>query len=202
MQSNSIHISDVITNPSKNLYNLFYANEEIDLDEINNEISLKIQNTEYFTENDFVNHLESNNFTDTTHLKIISVNICNVLSKLNGLESMMSNISTNKSKPNIIAITETHLQRYHYQGYSIEEIKNLLSNYTLFHTARAARQGGGVGFFIDGNLVDKCSIVTENLFTEEIFEGIALKIPKFIDTDSPTKKDLILLNIYRPPNPI
>ena len=124
------------------------------------------------------------------------MNVANVLSKLSSLKRLLSNISNESNKPNFICVSETHLSESKDQGYTSEEITNLLPGYKFFHYDRQTKKGGGVGIFVQDNLAEEAKVVPD-FFQEEIFEGITLMIPNF-----PFKsgiKNLVVLTAYRQP---
>ena len=59
---------------------------------------------------------------------------------------MLQNISNESNRPNIIALTETHLNGARNQGYSEPEIKNILPGYKFFHKDRKNRLKGELEF--------------------------------------------------------
>ena len=83
-----------------------------------------MQDSLYYTEEEYTSLLTDKNMDNKRNLKIISLNIANLLSKLSGLKTLLNNISDSKNKPNIIVVTETHIPENHNLGEN--ELKNLL----------------------------------------------------------------------------
>ena len=63
-----------------------------------------------------------NSHLDETHLKILSLNIANLLTKLSSLKILIHNISNESNMPSIIALTETHLSESRRHGFSENEL--------------------------------------------------------------------------------
>ena len=192
MQRTNLTIPDVIDDDTKDLTKIFNAQED------NDDHYVEVKSSAYFTETDFTVFLKSKKISNDTHLSILSLNIANLLSKLNSLKIMVQNISNESINPNIIALTETHLNELRCQGYSQSELRDLLPGYRFFHNDRKNKRGGGVGIFVMDGLAGNAKIEKEEcFFVEETFESIALKIPDFSFKSG--KKNLIVLTVYRQP---
>ena len=189
------NIEDVLKDPNKNLGNIFKQN--LVSDENSEEIKYELKDCQYHTETEFLEYLSSQNMSDDTHLKIISLNIANLLAKLSSLKVFVQNISNNSNKPNIIALSETHLNDKQNHGYSTSDLQNLLPGYKFFHEDRKNKKGGGVGIFIEEKLAESAKILYPEIFIDEIFEGLIIKLPEM--NLSTGKKNLIILNVYRQP---
>ena len=194
MTDNVENIEDVLKNPLKDLRNIL--NNPTD-SEISEEIDYELNDCQYLTESEFLEYLSLYKISNHTHLKIISLNIANVLAKLNSLKLFVENISNEANKPNIIALSETHLNEKMNHGYSTIDIQNLLPGYKFFHEDRKNKKGGGVGFFIEENLAVNVEILHQGIFIDEIFEGLIIKVPNV--HFSTGRKNLIILNVYRQP---
>ena len=92
------------TNNDSTNFNNIYANDENDE---NNEFDNGVQDSLYYSEEEYTLLLSEHKMNDTKNLKIISMNIANLFSKLSGLKSLIANLSNNSNKPNIIVITDT-----------------------------------------------------------------------------------------------
>ena len=152
MDNYEITVEDVLNNSQKDLSSIFEVSK--DKDSYN-----EIVQSNYYSESEFLNYLTTEKISDTTHLKILSLNIANLLSKLNSLKVFLTNISNHSNKPNIIVVTETHLDRNINHGYSASELQHLLPNYLFFHEDRKNKKGGGVGIFIEDELVNHVTIL-------------------------------------------
>ena len=186
MTQNDLWISDVLDDNS-NFNSIFNIDNELD--------SFKgVQDSQYYTEDEYVNLIRDKDSLGKK-LKIISLNIANIFSKLSSLKTMLQNLTYNTFIPNIIVVTETHIQHDH--GRKDHDLINLIPGYEFFHVDRK-RKGGGVGIFIDSNICKKSKPHVKNIFYEGIFEGMAITIPS--QAFSPNnKKDLVILGVYRPP---
>ena len=128
MTNDDICISDITNNERTNFNNLF-ANANNENDD-NDEFDHGVQDSLYFTEEEYTSLLSKHKMNDTKNLKIISMNIANLFSKLSGLKSLVVNLSNTSNKPNIIVITETHIPENHDLGDA--ELKNYLGiNFTI-----------------------------------------------------------------------
>ena len=190
--TNDIDIADVLKDPNKDFTKISGLT---DTDE--NYSNNVPQNSQYFSEEEFMQYLTANKISNQSHIKIISLNIANLLAKLSSLKIFLQNISNESNKPNIIAVTETHLHESKNHGYSQLELQNLLPGYTFFHEDRKNKRGGGVGIFIEDGLTDNAHVASDKFFYEEIFEGLAVKLP---NVGSRPNTSLIILTLYRQPN--
>ena len=192
MQQENVTVLDVIEDPSKDLLNTYFA------DNADDDIVPRLNPSSYVTETELNEFLKVKKISDNGHIKLISLNIANVLSKLSSLKIMINNVSNESNKPSFITLTETHLAQQRCQGYSESELKCLLPGYDFFHKDRKNKRGGGVGIFVSKEFSCNAEIDTENCFFEdEFFESITLKIPNFLLTSG--KKNLIILTLYRQP---
>ena len=189
MQSQSI--DDVINDNSKQLHSIYQLESESD------EIPLEFKDSKYFSETDYINYLKQNKVDDNNTLKIITLNIANVLSKLSNLKLFINNLSDRSNKPSIIVLTETHLKDGINHGYSPKELTDILPGYKFFHRDRKIRGGGGVGVFVVDVLAGLVKVESMDVYEEEIFESITIRIPG-INFEQRTK-DLVLLSVYRQP---
>ena len=115
MQDNTVTVSDVINDDSKNLKTILDSNPITNNDD-NYEINLEMGNCRYFTETEFKDFINEKNISDQSHLKILSLNVANLISKLKSIKILIQNISNTSNRPNIITITETHLSKSQNHG--------------------------------------------------------------------------------------
>ena len=104
-------ISDVLTDDSKNLCNIYSADD----DEAQN---YNLSDSLYYSETEFVDLLTSQKLSDRQNLTIFSINIANLLTKLRSLKLFINNISTPEKSPDIIVVVETHLNNNSCAGYT------------------------------------------------------------------------------------
>ena len=194
MQNSDLTISDVLHDERKNLGNV-YDIDSRQTDEAGETLT-QLVNCQYYTLPELTTYFREKVISDSKHLKLVSLNIANLLSKLNSLKQLINTLSNESNKPNIISITETHLSDIRNQGYSDSELTNLLPGYKFFHNDRKTKRGGGVGVFVQENLAENAKISYE-YFAEEIFEGITLTLPNF--RFKSCDKNLVLLTVYRQP---
>ena len=187
MQDDEIWISDVIDDDQTNFNNIFYDNNGYDH-------SVGVQDSLYYTEEEFLLLLKKNQIYDKS-LNVISLNIANLLSKLAGLKSLLTNITSKNNRPHVIVVTETHLQKDH--GPHENDLKTLIPGYRFFHHDRK-NKGGGIGIFIDKDLCQESELTVKSIFTEGIFEGLMVTIPAKYFTQT-SQKNLTILGVYRPP---
>jgi len=193
MQNESLNVTDILNDPRKHFPNIFDLNDE-------QETEIEFGDCNYFTETELKQFYDSKGIKDSNNLKIISLNIANILSKLNNFKVFIKNISTEKNKPGLIFITETHLNPSLNHGYGADELKNILPGYKFYHKDRKNRKGGGTGVFIMDELTEKVEIIRDVPFIDEVFETISIKIPDMINAStSGHGRDLILISIYRQP---
>ena len=67
--------TDIINDQSKNFSNIFQPDEE----DINNVLQTYLLDTQYFTKTDYMNLITTKKLTDQTSLKVISLNIANLV---------------------------------------------------------------------------------------------------------------------------
>ena len=198
MSDNELSISDILTDKTKNLCETYDGYRAVDDDETD---PIILQDSEYYTETDFSNFMESTNFNN--HFKIISLNIANLFAKLNSLKLFLSNLTSIGHKPDILVIVETHITDCD-DRLSLQELGNIVPGYLFYHKGRRTRRGGGVGILIANDLEYEPNIckTTEKVgYAEECFENIVVRIPKCITkNNSQSKKDLVVAAIYRQPN--
>ena len=104
MTENELAISDVIADDQKNFCNVYTdANDE---DEGHN---LTLSDSLYYTGTEFIDLINSRNFSDRQNLTIVAINIANLLTKLRSLKLFLHNITTPENTPDIIVVVETHL---------------------------------------------------------------------------------------------
>ena len=188
MSQNDLWISDVLDNANTNFNSIFDIDNELD--------NFKgVQDSQYYTEDEYINLVQEKD-PRGKKLKIISLNIANLFSKLSNLKTLLQNLTYKTYIPNIIVVTETHIQ--HNYGRKKNELNNIIPGYTFYHLDRD-RKGGGIGIFIDNTICDNNDKPqVKNFFHDGIFEGMAITIP--YQAFSPNnKKDLVILGVYRPP---
>ena len=187
-------INSVLNDSAKD-FNQVYST--VNYNDNDNEDPTNFNDSCYYTESEYLNCLISRKISDAKTLKIISLNIANLLSKLNNLKIFLNNISNESNKPSIIAISETHLNPNQNHGYTEKELSDIIPGYKFFHSDRKRKKGGGVGIFVEAGLASTANVEMQSPFKEEVFESITIRIPG-ISFQSSTK-DLILLSAYRPP---
>ena len=153
-----------------------------------------MQDSQYYTEEEYVN-LVIDKDPHGKKLKVISLNIANLFSKLSNFKTLIQNITYKNFIPNVIIVTETHIQSN--QGRKKSDLDNIIPGYTFFHVDRKGK-GGGVGIFIENDLCKISKPLVKHFFHEGIFEGMVLTIPHQAFTQN-NKKDLVIMGIYRPP---
>ena len=89
-------VSDVLADEHKNFCNVYL--DDNDDNDVNNS-GLPLTDSLYYTETEFVDLISHENYSDLTHLSIISLNVANLLSKLNSLKLFLNNIHTIEKKP-------------------------------------------------------------------------------------------------------
>ena len=127
-------IEDVINDSTKNLNNIYNFEEDNSDTEI--EITTSVSDSQYFSETEYMTFLNSKKTTDSSHLKVVSLNIANVISKLNSFKVFVNSLSNASNMPNIIAVTETHLNDRQNHGYTKDDLMGLLPGYKFFHSQR------------------------------------------------------------------
>ena len=188
MTNDEILISDVIDDEKSNFNNVYTQDE-------NCEYNQAVQDSLYYTEEEYTSLLSDHNMNDKKNLKLLSLNIANIMSKLSSLKSLINNLSNTNNRPNIIVVTETHIQENHNMGDN--ELKNIIPGYILYHKGRN-RKGGGIGIFIDKNICENRELEFESCFKDGVFEGLIITIPGQLIVQN-RKKNMVILGIYRPP---
>ena len=199
MTDDDLTTSDVLADEEKNFCNIYGTNADDD-DNV-----IPLFDSLYFTETEFVDLINDEDINDLNNFTILSLNIANLFSKLNSFKVFLNNVSTQKNRPDVIILVETHIPNEVNAGYTENELKNILPGYNFFHKGRALKKGGGVGIFSRKSLkgeVELFADVTKKVnFIEESFENITIRIPELIPTKNGSpKKDLIVTAIYRQPN--
>ena len=143
---NELTVSDVLADEHKNFCNVYLDDNEDNDD--NDNTGLLLTDSLYYTESEFVDLISHENYSDLTHLSIISLNVANLLSKLSSLKVFLNNICTKEKRPDIIVVVETHISDLVNTGYTPNEIANLIQGYRFFHRGRVSKRGGGVGIFV------------------------------------------------------
>ena len=200
MTSDQLSTSDVLTDPSKNLCNLLLNRDDDDETE-----TITLLDNQYYTETDFLDFTRDANYSDATNLTILSLNIANLLSKLNSLKTFLNHISSGGNKPNIILVVETHINESTNHGLDNNAMLNLIPGYRFFHKGRKSKKGGGVGIFVSDDIKAEATICEHTVkrvgFIEEQFENLVVRIPACINSNTHgSKKDLVIVTIYRQPN--
>ena len=187
MNKDDIWISDVLDDNLTNFSYIFNLENEAD--------SFKgVHDSNYYTEEEYVKLLKDKD-PEGNKLKLLSLNIANLLSKLSGLKTLVNNLASGVEPPNIIVITETHIKNS--MGKHINDFVNILPGYKFFHKARKGNCGG-IGIFIENKICNMCEPIIKNYFIEGTFEGLVVTIP-YTALGQRNRKDLVLLGIYRPP---
>ena len=196
MQDNTVTVSDILNDDTKCLKNIFIS--DTNADDQNNDLETDMGNCQYFTETELTNYLTINKISDQTHLKLLSLNIANVISKLRSLKVLIQSLSKASNRPNIITVTETHLSNFQNHGYTSLELENIIPGYKFFHRNRSNKRGGGVGIFIEDAIAENAVVECDDFFVEQTFESISICIPNF--STPAGSKNLIVASIYRQPN--
>ena len=196
MSDNDLTTSDVLIDKTKDFRNIY-------LDQEDEEEHVPLSDSLYFTETEF-NNILTQRYTSNDNLTIISLNIANLLSKLNSLKTFLHYISSTRTKPDIIIVVETHITEEN-TVYTGKELRELLPNYHFYHKGRTHKKGGGVGIFVSKNLSGGAHLNPDSQekvrFIEEAFENIVITIPDAIATSNGSiKKNLVLAAVYRQPN--
>ena len=108
-----LSVPDVYGDISKNLCNLLASADD--------EEAPNLSDSLYYTESDFVDFIDSNKIQNESNLTIVSLNIANLLSKLNSFKIFLGGISIAKNKPDVIVVVETHLTSTTNSGLSPHE---------------------------------------------------------------------------------
>ena len=123
---------DILDDATKDLNNIY----QIEVDETVNEIHTGLNDSQYYTETEFTDFLKSKKISDNCGLKVLSLNIANILSKLSDFKLFIQNLSNESNKPNVIAITETHLNEGQNHGYTDDELRDLIPGYQFYYKNR------------------------------------------------------------------
>ena len=86
MQSQELF--DVINDETKNFISVYQTNDTDNLD--SSDVNFK--ETLYFSETEFMNFLKTQKISNENYLKILSLNIANLLSKLSNFKIMLQNL--------------------------------------------------------------------------------------------------------------
>ena len=143
MTDDELTTSDVLTDNTKNLCEIYDKDQEAD--------TTPLQDNDYYTETGFTDFMESKNYEDSNHLKIFSLNIANLLSKLNSLKTFLNNLSSKGHKLDIIVISETHILENDGR-ISAQELSNIVPGYVFYHQGRITKKGGGVGILVNKDM--------------------------------------------------
>ncbi len=130
MGDDELTISDVLSDEEKNLCNIYKFEDD---DE-----STALKDSLYYTETEFNDFMKEKKYCDNSNLTILSLNIANLVSKLNSFKTFINNISTVK-QPDVMVVVETHIKEAPI-GYSEAELKNILPGYSFFHRGRSTKQ--------------------------------------------------------------
>ena len=201
MTDDELTTTDVLTDPTKNLCNLYQNNQDLDDHEAD---IIALHDNEYYTESEFIDFLETRNYTDKNHITVLSINIANLISKLQSLKNFLSHLAFKGNRPDVIVIVESHIPEDE-AGHSKEELANIVPGYMFFHRGRRVKKGGGVGVLVSKDLKSEPSICHKSQdrigYHEESFENIVVRIPKLISRSGcNSSKDLVVAAIYRQPN--
>ena len=204
MCEDDVTVTDVLIDPTKNLSNILDTDNNQDFECT---YDIELPDNEYFTESDFIDFTKTANLRKVENLFILSLNIANLLSKLNSLKSLLSNLAYNDCKPDLIFLVETHIPENHKSGYSKEDLMKIIPGYNFFSRGRKERRGGGVGILVNRNINIEPKLCDANEvgveYIEEKFENLVVKLPGCLEigpSSSNNKRDLILVVIYRQPN--
>ena len=189
MTQNELTIEDILEDDSKNFLKVFDTSSDSDDDEDNDRNTLCDSN--YHTPTDFRDMITAKNINNDENLTIISINIANIMTKLDHFKIFIKDLNTKRNKIDIIALTETHLTETKINTYTKGELENLLEGYVFICKGRKSKNGGGVGVFISEDIEDEVVGQDDGIFVEEVFESIVLKIKHKIDNH--TTKDITLI---------
>lgn len=123
------------------------------------------------------------NFNNLNQINMLNLNCRSLFNKLDEIEVF---ISSTKIDFDVIIFTETWLKPHN------EKITNL-NNYNSITLSRKQKIGGGIAFFINKNIayIHRNELTKDNINIE-----IELDIIEIIKI----KSNIIIINIYRPPN--
>ena len=199
MINDELSTSDVLSDHSKNLCNLYSETEDDGDNQPTN-----LQENLYYSESDFVDFSHNFNALNEGTISILSINIANLFSKLSSLKRFLNHVAANGKNPDIIAIVETHITEDIHKRYEKEALKNIIPGYQFFHEGRKTKRGGGVGIFVSDDINTEATIyetASKGIgFIEEQFENLVIQIPDCIGSIGNNKRNLIIAVIYRQPN--
>ena len=115
MNDDELTTSDVLIDETKNFTNIYQNLED-------EEEHAPLLDSLYFTESEF-NNLMTQCHINSDNLTILSLNIANLLSKLNSLKTFLNYISIKHVSPDIIIVTETHISDF-INIYTPDELRN------------------------------------------------------------------------------
>ena len=96
MNGEDLTIPDVLEDQNKDFCKIYNdTNNEQDEE-------CKLTDSQYYTESDFINLIETHNISHEHHLTLITINIANLLSKLNNFKVFLKNISNKENKPDYL----------------------------------------------------------------------------------------------------
>ena len=101
--TDDLSVSDVLADDNKDFFKVYVDSDNDD------DIGLPLLDSLYYTETEYVDLINQENYSDVNNLSIISLNVANLLSKLNSLKLFLNNISTKGKRPDIIVVVETHI---------------------------------------------------------------------------------------------
>ena len=202
MIDNDLTTLDVLSDPSKNLCNIYQEKDEDDNEDSHTN---SLNENQYYTETEFVNFLDTGKYSNGANLTVISLNIASLFSKLSSLKRFINNLSISGNKPDLIIVVETHISELDSHGTNGETLKSIIPGYIFFHQGRRVRRGGGVGIFVSRDFKSEARVLglTEKGTgsTDEQFENIAICIPNCIQINgNHSAKDLVIVAVYRQPN--
>ena len=186
-------IPDVLNDLTKNLCNNNFNSDD--------ENSIPLTDSLYYTESDFVNYVKTQDIRNISNLTLITINIANLLSKLKFLKIFLNNITTINNQPDIIVVVETHISEVNNSGYNQQDLRKLIPGYNFYHKGRSVKKGGGVGIFVNEKLDSETEVLQLARFREEHFENIIIKLLNIIKNGNENcSKSLTIAAIYRQPN--
>ena len=165
--TNELLVSDVLADEQRNFCNVY-------LDD-NDDTRLPLTDSLYYTETEYVDLINQENYSDVNNLSIISLNVANLLSKLNSLKLFLNNISTKEKRPDIIIVVETHISSFTDAGYTHTELSHIISGYNFFYRGRVNRKGGGVGICVRKTINGDAAECTETNSKVSFIEGVRRK---------------------------
>ena len=136
-------------------------------------------NCKYFTEMEFNNYFASDNFS------LFNLNIRSLPKNVVNLQPFLEGININFS---VLSFTETWLTEYNISLHNF-------TGYSHVYKLRGKRRGGGVSMFINNRL--NFQVRNDILFNLNNIDLIAVEISK---EELNTKRNVIILTLYRPPD--